>query len=60
MSATHPEEQVRRTKNLAAGLALSHVIESGVYVDNCICLLGERLLGFARSEKPVHLDEWFN
>lgn len=60
MSATDPKEQVRRTKNLAAGFALSHVIKSEVYVDDCICLLKDRLLEFANSKKPVHLDEWFN
>ncbi|KAF2633782.1 cytochrome P450 [Macroventuria anomochaeta] len=60
MSATDPKEQVRRTKNLAAGFALSHVIKSEAYIDDCIHRLKERLVVFARSEEPVHLDEWFN
>lgn len=60
MSATDPKEQVRRTKNLAAGFALSHVIKSEPYIDDCIRLLKARLLGFAGSGTPVHLDEWFN
>ncbi|XPS73592.1 hypothetical protein M3J09_005736 [Ascochyta lentis] len=60
MSATDPKEQVRRTKNLAAGFALSHVIKSEPYVDDCIRLLKKRLLSFAKSGAPVHLDEWFN
>ncbi|KAH6616598.1 cytochrome P450 [Boeremia exigua] len=60
MSATDPKEQVRRSKNLAAGFALSHVIKSEPYIDGCIRLLKTRLLESARSEKQVHLDEWFN
>lgn len=60
MSATDPKEQVRRSKNLAAGFALSHVIKSEAHIDDCIRLLKHRLQGFASSKTPVHLDEWFN
>lgn len=60
MSATDPKEQVRRTKNLAAGFALSHVIKSEPYIDDCIRLLKKHFSGFAASGKPAHLDEWFN
>ncbi|KAJ8109646.1 hypothetical protein OPT61_g7309 [Boeremia exigua] len=60
MSATDPKEQVRRTKNLAAGFTLSHVIKSEVYIDGCIRLLKSRLREFAESKKAAHLDEWFN
>ncbi|KAF3036095.1 hypothetical protein E8E12_007864 [Didymella heteroderae] len=60
MSATDPKEQVRRTKNLAAGFALSHVIKSEPYIDDCIRLLKKQLSSFAASGQPVHLDEWFN
>ncbi|OSS53726.1 hypothetical protein B5807_00491 [Epicoccum nigrum] len=60
MSATDPKEQVRRTKNLAAGFALSHVIKSEPHIDVCIRLLKHRLQEFASSKTPVHLDEWFN
>ena len=60
MSATDPKEQVRRTKNLAAGFALSHVIKSEPHIDDCIRLLKHRLQEFASCKTPVHLDEWFN
>ncbi|UPX14463.1 uncharacterized protein EKO05_0004943 [Ascochyta rabiei] len=60
MSATDPKEQARRMKNLAAGFALSHVVASEPYVDECIRLLKKRILSFAKPGAPVHLDQWFN
>ncbi|KAJ4412319.1 hypothetical protein N0V91_000790 [Didymella pomorum] len=60
MSTTDPKEQVRRTKNLAAGFALSHVIRSEPYIDDCIRLLKRQVSSFAASGEPIHLDEWFN
>lgn len=60
MSETDPKEHVRRTKNLAAGFALSHVIKSEPYVDDCIRLLKKRIAEFSKSKAQINLDEWFN
>ncbi|ORY04544.1 cytochrome P450 [Clohesyomyces aquaticus] len=60
MSETNPRQHVLRTKNLAAGFALSHIIKSEAHVDKCILLLKKRLAEFSKAKTQINLDEWFN
>ncbi|KAH7126607.1 cytochrome P450 [Dendryphion nanum] len=60
MSETDPKQHVLRTRNLAAGFALSHVIKTEPFIDDAILLLKKKLSGLAESKSQVHLDAWFN
>lgn len=60
MSETDPKRHAQRSKNLAAGFALSHVIKSEPYVSDCILLLKKRLSQLAKSHEHFNPDEWFN
>ncbi|KAF2118079.1 cytochrome P450 [Lophiotrema nucula] len=60
MSTLDPRTHAQRSKNLAAGFAMSHVIKSEPYVDDAIRLLKKRLVEFSISKSEIHLDHWFN
>ncbi|EAW15334.1 cytochrome P450 [Aspergillus clavatus NRRL 1] len=60
MSELNPRRHIEKTRNVAAGYALSNIIKSEAYVDTLLQLLKTRLDGLSESGTPVEFDRWFN
>ncbi|KAF2679667.1 cytochrome P450 [Lentithecium fluviatile CBS 122367] len=60
MSTLDPKTHAQRSRNLAAGFAMTHVMKSEPYVDDAIRLLKSRFSEFSDRKSVIHLDHWFN
>ncbi|KAL1954751.1 hypothetical protein VTO42DRAFT_751 [Malbranchea cinnamomea] len=60
MSELDPRRHIEKSRNLAAGYALSNIIKSEPYVDEVVRLLEARLDELSRANAPVEFDHWFN
>jgi cytochrome P450 len=60
MSELDPRRHAQRSKHLAAGFSMTHVLKSEPHVSSSILRLKSRLHEFAQSTAEVHLDHWFN
>ncbi|KAL1612260.1 hypothetical protein SLS60_000484 [Paraconiothyrium brasiliense] len=60
MSELEPRRHAQRSKHLAAGFSMTHVIKSEIHVSDAIRLLKKRLSQFSQTKTEIHLDQWFN
>lgn len=60
MSELDPSRHIEKSRNVAAGYALSNIIKSERYVDAVLQTLETRLDELGKSGKPAEFDRWFN
>ncbi|OQE44528.1 hypothetical protein PENCOP_c002G03466 [Penicillium coprophilum] len=60
MSELNPRRHIEKSRNIAAGFALSNIIKSEPHVDKILHCLKERLDGLSKSNEAVEFDKWFS
>jgi hypothetical protein len=60
MGELDPKEHIRKQRNVAAGYALSNVIQSEPYIDMLIRKMEDHFDDYTKQGKPVEFDHWFN
>ncbi|RAH72484.1 cytochrome P450 [Aspergillus aculeatinus CBS 121060] len=60
MSELSPQRHIHKSRNIAAGYALSNIIKSEPQVDALLVRLEEQLDRLIASGQPVQFDRWFN
>ncbi|PWY74280.1 cytochrome P450 [Aspergillus heteromorphus CBS 117.55] len=60
MSERDPQRHIRKSRNVAAGYALSNIIRSEAQVDALLAQLEARFDELIAAGQPVEFDRWFN
>lgn len=60
MGELDPKRHIHKQRNVAAGYALSNVIQSEPYIDDLIRSLEANFDKLTKEGKPVEFDHWFN
>ncbi|CAI7592576.1 unnamed protein product [Penicillium glandicola] len=60
MSELNPKRHIEKSRNIAAGFALSNIIKSEPHVDAILHCLEERLDALSKSKEAVEFNKWFS